>query len=527
MKYIAYCRKSTDEKEKQILSIDQQIYELKEFASREKLDIVDFLIEKQSAKVTGRKVFGSLIERIEKGEVQGIVAWNPDRLARNSIDGGKIIYLIDEGKLKDLKFPTHWFDNTPQGKFMLSISFGQSKYYVDNLSQNVKRGLHFKAMQGEWPGFAPFGYVNDRNTRSLKVVPEQAKLVKTVFRKFANSEFSSMREVRNYLFRHGAKRKGDRPLHYNQIRDMLTRNLYYGIFTYAGETYEGKHEPIISKKLFDQAQEVLAKKYNRKPQKHEFDFTGFIKCKNCDSFITAESHKKYYKTTNREAIYVYYRCVKKKGVCSQPYVTNDDVESQLREIVASVALSVIWIKKMLELLKKDEIKEKGEVEIELARSTISLEAVEKKLDKLLESYLEEIVDTEGYQSKKDQLLQQKVILKGKIAEIKNKGSNWLEPMKEFLNVAASAAKIARRKNNCDELSVIAKKVGSNFLLQNKRIEFCPNLPFDALAARPFSARAYPSDLLVCGREDLNLHALRHSLLKTARIPVPPRPRLFL
>src|SRR3990167_10759690 len=115
MKYIAYCRKSTDEKDKQILSIDQQIYELKEFALREKIEIVDFLIEKQSAKVTSMKVFGSLIERIEKGEVQGIVAWNPDRLARNSIDGGKIIYLIDEGKLLDLKFPTHWFDNTPQG----------------------------------------------------------------------------------------------------------------------------------------------------------------------------------------------------------------------------------------------------------------------------------------------------------------------------------------------------------------------------------------------------------------------------
>ncbi len=507
MKYIAYCRKSTDEKEKQILSIDQQIYELKQFAQRENLEIVEFLTEAQTAKIPGRKVFADLIRKIEGGLVDGIVSWNPDRLARNSIDGGKIIYLIDEGKLKDLKFPTHWFDNTPQGKFMLSIAFGQSKYYVDNLSQNVKRGLHFKAMQGEWPGFAPFGYVNDRNTRSLKVVPEQAKLVKTVFEKFSKSEFASMREVRNYLFRHEVKRKNDRPLHYNQIREMLTRNLYYGVFTYAGETYEGKHEPIISKRLFDQAQEVIAKKYNRKPQKHEFDFTGFIKCKNCDSFITAESHKKFYKTTNREATYIYYRCVKKKGVCSQPYVTKDDVESQLREIVASVALSEVWVNKMLELLKKDEIKEKGEVKIELARSTISLEAVEKKLDKLLESYLEEIVDTEGYQSKKDQLIQQKIILKEKIIEIKTKGSNWLEPMRKFLNVAADAAKIARRKNNCDELSVIAKKVGSNFLLQNKRIEFCPNLPFDALAARPFAARAYPSDLLVCRGEELNPHEL--------------------
>ena len=497
MKYIAYCRKSTDEKEKQVLSIEQQICELKQFAQRENLEIVEFLTEAQTAKVPGRKVFAELIRKIEEELVNGIVSWNPDRLARNSIDGGKIIYLLDIGKLKDLKFPTHWFDNTPQGKFMLNIAFGQSKYYVDNLSENVKRGLHFKARRGEWPSYAPFGYVNDRNTRTTKIVPEKTKLVQTIFSKFAGREFGSMREVRDFLFKHEVKRKNGMPLHYNQIREMLTRTFYYGVFTYSGETYEGKHEPIISKKLFDKVQEVLRKKYNSKPQKHEFDFTGFIKCKNCDSFITAESHKKYYKTTNREATYVYYRCVKKKGICSQPYVTKDDVESQLREIVASVALSEVWVNKMLELLREDEIKEKGEVKIELARATISLGAVEKKLDKLLEFYLEEIVDTEGYQSKKNQLLEQKMILKEKIAEIKTKGSSWLEPMKEFIKEAASAAKIAREKNNCHDLTVVAKKVGSNFLLQNKRIEFCPIAPHDALAARPFAARANPSDLLMC------------------------------
>ncbi len=125
MKYIAYCRKSTDEKEKQILSIEQQIYELKQFAQRENLEIIEFLTEAQTAKVPGRKIFADLIRKIEQGEVDGIISWNPDRLARNSIDGGKIIYLVDEGKLKDLKFPTHWFDNTPQGKFVPTLTFYQ------------------------------------------------------------------------------------------------------------------------------------------------------------------------------------------------------------------------------------------------------------------------------------------------------------------------------------------------------------------------------------------------------------------
>src|SRR3989304_9977724 len=176
MKYIAYVRKSTDEKDKQVLSIDAQVAELKEFAKKQNLEILDFVIESRTAKVPGRPYFNDVLKKIEKGEVQGIVSWHPDRLARNSIDGGMVIYLIDTGKLLDLKFPQFWFDNTPQGKFMLNIAFGQSKYYVDNLSENVKRGMHFKARSGEWPGLAPFGYVNDRNSRATKVVPEKAKL---------------------------------------------------------------------------------------------------------------------------------------------------------------------------------------------------------------------------------------------------------------------------------------------------------------------------------------------------------------
>ena len=138
IKYIAYCRKSTDEPDRQILSIESQVSELQEFASKENLKIVSFSTESKTAKAPGREKFAEVLKEIEDGKADGILSWHPDRLARNSVDGGKIIYLLDTGKLLDLKFPSFWFENTPQGKFMLSIAFGQSKYYVDNLSENVK-----------------------------------------------------------------------------------------------------------------------------------------------------------------------------------------------------------------------------------------------------------------------------------------------------------------------------------------------------------------------------------------------------
>src|SRR3989344_1777342 len=89
------------------------------------------------AKKPGREKFGEMMARIESMDGAGILAWHPDRLARNSIDGGRVIYAVDTTKIVSLRFPTFWFEPTPQGLSMLQVAFGQSKYYSDNLSQNI------------------------------------------------------------------------------------------------------------------------------------------------------------------------------------------------------------------------------------------------------------------------------------------------------------------------------------------------------------------------------------------------------
>ncbi len=506
IKYIAYCRKSTDEKDKQIMSIDQQIEELKAFAEREKLEIVEFLTEAQTAKIPGRPVFNNLVKLIEKGFANGIVSWNPDRLARNTIDGGKIVYLLDTGKLQSLKFPTHWFENTPQGRFMLNIAFGQAKYYVDNLSENVKRGLYFKVRRGEWPGYAPFGYRNDRNTRKIEVDPKEAKLVKVAFRKFAAGEFS-MADTRNLFFRNGIKRRNGKPLHLNQIRDLLTRSFYYGLMVYHGETYEGKHKPLITKKLFDKAQEVLKAKYNPRPHTNKFAFTGFIKCAECGSAITAEKHFKFYPRTRGKVGYTYYRCTKKSGHCSQKYISEEKLEEQLREITRKVSISEKWANQLISWAEADAKKESSQAKAGLAKLKQELKALDQKLDKLLDIYLDETVDTQSYQKKKNEFLEKQQILKEKIEEIQKKGSVWFEPLKEFVFSALRAKKIAREKDNGEDLKIFAKNAGSNYFLRNRRLEFSWQNPYKALAAPASAASSTNENHFLCRGEDLNLHSL--------------------
>jgi len=145
-KFFIYTRKSTDDKDRQVRSISDQLSELKDLALKEQLEVIDVFVEKQTAKIPGRPVFNEMMSRMEAGEASGILAWHPDRLARNSVDGGQIIYLVDTGVIQELKFPTFWFDPTPQGKFMLSIAFGQSKYYQRTWFAGAARRIafHFK-----------------------------------------------------------------------------------------------------------------------------------------------------------------------------------------------------------------------------------------------------------------------------------------------------------------------------------------------------------------------------------------------
>ncbi len=235
MKYIGYCRKSTDESDRQILSIESQIAELKEFADRQNVEILDFVTESRTAKSPGRPLFANVLKRIESGEAQGIISWHPDRLARNSIDGGKIIYLLDTGKLVDLKFPSFWFENSPQGKFVLNIAFGQSKYYVDNLSENVKRGQRQQLRKGVLPARSPKGYVYNDLEAKHEIDPIKSKVLKKAFENYADG--ASQTEIAKFLFVHGIEKRHGGVLTLTTIERVLTDRFYIGLFKFNGETY--------------------------------------------------------------------------------------------------------------------------------------------------------------------------------------------------------------------------------------------------------------------------------------------------
>lgn len=153
LRYVLYARKSTDDPKRQIRSINDQIDECKLLAERSGMRIVKVLKEEKSAKKpNNRKVFNEMMRGIESGKYDGIASWNPDRLARNMIEGSHILNLIDEGTIQDLKFVTHYFTNDASGKMLLGISFVMADYCSRNLSQNVTRGVRKGLKEGKSSG---------------------------------------------------------------------------------------------------------------------------------------------------------------------------------------------------------------------------------------------------------------------------------------------------------------------------------------------------------------------------------------
>ena len=469
--YYIYVRKSTDVEDKQVLSVEAQIVELRKFAADNNMKIAGVIIEKQSAKTPGRKKFNAMMKDIEAGKANGILSWHPDRLARNSVDGGHIIYLLDQARLQSLKFPTFWFENTSQGKFMLSMAFSQSKYYVDNLSENTKRGLRQKVRRGEFPSRAPVGYINDVRTKSIIIDRRLAPHVVAAFELYATGS-KRLEDIALFLASKGIKTKGDKLLSKDQVKYVLKNTFYYGHFYYGGEVHEGKHKGIIEKSLYDRVQTVLARRgYTRKTKNAPQALCGLLTCGACSMSITAEKKTKHQKNGNVHE-YVYYRCSRKSKImkCTEPAITEPQLLAQLSDILQGYALPESWATTLGKMLDEDEHKAEQSASVFVANAQIRLANLQSKLQRLLDGYLDQDIDQQTYRTRQGELMSEKKSLEEQVGKLTLAGTAWVEPMRQWLKQAVSYEKIAKSGDFVAIKDAFSKIDGLNLFLNSKKAQ---------------------------------------------------------
>jgi DNA invertase Pin-like site-specific DNA recombinase len=340
--YCLYARKSSEDDERQAMSIDSQIKEMKELAGKEGFFIKEVRQESHSAKQSGqRPVFSQLLNDIRTGMFSGILTWAPDRLSRNAGDLGMLVDLMDQEKLEQIKTFSQSFSNNPNEKFLLMILCSQAKLENDQKGINVKRGIRAKCEMGWRPGPAPIGYYNRSfsGVKDIVIDPDRGEIVKEMFERVAENGDSG-RTLKRWLDTCLTTRSGKK-VALSLIYQMLKNPFYYGEFKYPEESgiwYKGGHEPLTTKETFEKVQRQLLVPFEKaKWGSKVFTFKGLFECATCGSSIVGE--ERWRKRRNKQPRHhIYYHCTRQKDYnCTEPYLTE---ETLIRELLKYVEATV-------------------------------------------------------------------------------------------------------------------------------------------------------------------------------------------
>lgn len=354
VRYCLYARKSSESEERQVLSIDSQVNEMLQLAEREGLEIAEIKRESHSAKDTGqRPIFNEIVEEIKQGKFNGILTWAPDRISRNAGDLGRIVDLMDQKLLVEIRTFGQRFTNNPNEKFLLMILGSQAKLENDNRGINVKRGLRTRVEMGLWPGVAPLGYLNQKlmdKKCQILVDPARAPIIKKMFEKVAYEQFSG-RKLYNWLkFELNFYTRGNKSLTLSGIYRILDNPFYYGVFEWpknSGNFYQGKHQPLINQELFEKAKAQLKRDQIVRENK-EFAFTKLFTCGYCGSGISAEEKWKVLKD-GTSAHYIYYGCSRARDRnCKNKYIREEELIEELLKIMDKVNINELGMRQKLE-----------------------------------------------------------------------------------------------------------------------------------------------------------------------------------
>lgn len=424
MKYILYARKSTDTEDKQVLSLESQVNELRNLAESQGLEISEVMTESKSAKEPGRPVFNLMMTKILSGEADAILCWKIDRLTRNPLDGGQIQWLLQKGNIQSITtfertYMSH--DNV----LIMSIEQAMATQYIRDLSVNVKRGNRAKLERGEWPGRVPMGYTNDKATKTVKIDNKKSKYIKRVYDLYATGGYT-LSEVANTLYSEGLRTSAGNKVFKSQMHRILTNRLYTGLMETNGKIYQGKHKPIISMKLYDQVKEVFDTRLHPRPKKHFYSARGFLTCGTCGCAITADTKKGF----------TYYYCTNGKGICTEArkYMRSEHVDKILSNLFHELQIDEEIIEISSEAYKQKNADKR--IYTDQAKNVLlgELKSLSIKESTLTDGFASQIIKKPLFEEKMKQVENDRVVINSQLKELEKKCAISKSTFEQIKNV---------------------------------------------------------------------------------------------
>ena len=521
--YFIYCRKSSEAEDRQVLSVESQVNELRETAAKLNLAVAEVLTEAKSAKAPGRPVFNEMMQRLYRGEAAGILCWKLDRLARNPVDGGTIIWAIKQNGIKVFT-PAQNYSQSDDNVILMYIEFGMAQKYIDDLSRNVKRGLKTKVEKGWYPGHAPLGYVNDRSgakgeKRILKD-PHRFQLVRRMWGSMLTGLYTPPQILEIAISEWGFRARPNRKAYSgffsrSGIYRIFTNPFYYGWFEFprgSGQWYKGNHEAMITEAEYDRVQVLLGRDGNPRPISHKaFAFTGLIRCGGCGSAVTAEEKHQLicdrcrfkFAYRRREACprcgamiadmkapvllhYTYYHCTRSKNRdCAEASIRADRLEKQIDAFLSRMQISEhfkTYAIKHLAVLHNDEIASRDQT---LEYQHRAYQECLHRIDSLLRLKTSpgnadgSLLSDDEYGRQRSLLLKEKASMEELQQDLGHRVEQLVKLSEQTFEFACTARE-RFAKGSFQEKKVVLAGVGSNLTLRNRKLIIEALKPFVVL-----------------------------------------------
>ena len=477
--YFSYIRVSTVRQGQTGTSLTEQHEAIQRYASRWNLRIVKEFEEKETAAQSGRPVFHQMLRLLKRQEAAGLIIHKIDRSARNLRDWAELGDLIDSGV--EIHFANENLDlESRGGRLSADIQAVVAADYIRNLREEVKKGFYGRLKQGFYPMRAPIGYLDRGSGTPKEPDPIQAVQVKDAFELYATGRYG-IDDLVEIMYARGLRSKTGGKVTRNGLSHLLHNCFYSGLIhvKIKDEIFAGRHQPIVSKSLFDQVQRVFLNRHVKRELKHQFLFRRMLRCDSCQSTLIAEKQKGY----------VYYRC--HKSPCGEKTVREEVIEASISDLLKQINLGdaeLLYLKR--DLAERYESKEQAE---ERRRDAVALQLQQARARRshLTDVYLEGgVLDRETYIEKKNQLVSEEQTLSHRIANLGAETAGIFSEVEQILELANNAY-LSYEMASADEKRKLIKSVTSNLAIKQKTVLYKLNYPFQLIVNRYHVAYGRP------------------------------------
>jgi len=478
---VVYARVSSKEQEKEGYSIPGQLKSLRGYSEPADLKIICEFVDVETAKEAGRSGFNQMLDFLRKTPACRILlVEKTDRLYRNLKDWVTVdeldleIHFVKENVILSR-------DSRSSEKFMHGIKVLMAKNYIDNLSEETRKGMLEKAEQGIWPSFAPLGYLNVAGPNGKRIIepdPNLAPIVVRMFEWYSSGQYS-LAEITKMIRPEGmAFRKSNDPVPRGTVHKMLRNRLYAGEFDWDGKTYSGVHTPLVTKDLWERVQAVLDGRHANRHRKvkHEFAFSGLVSCGHCGCSLVGEIKK---------GQYIYYHCTGYKGKCPEPYTREEVLEEKFAELLKGLVLDDEIMGWVTEALRQSRGDAKQHHDSAITRLQAEYNRLQNRIDAMYLDKLDGRIEGAFFDQKSSEWRREQDLLLCSIEEHQSANQTYMEEGFRLLELTQRAHGLFQRQEPREKRRLL------NFLLSNcswKGGELIPvfRQPFDMLADANFA-----------------------------------------